>query len=110
MKSIKPRAEVELKVCKSKDTGKLYYGLFEKDTPVKYWEYDLVSEAGKDLISELINAFDLGYDVRFQFPVKENDQKKVIPKIVKMYNEPCSEKKNPKVNETFFIEEEKNNQ
>ena len=101
---VKPRAEVELRVCKSKDTGKLYFALMEKDVPVKYWDYDMVSPAGKDLIMELIKAFDLGYDVRFQFPLEEDGQKKIIPKIVKMYNEPCSENKNSRVNETFYEE------
>ena len=102
--SVSPRAEVEIIVCKSKDTGKLYYGLFRNDKPVKYWDYDLVSAAGKDMINELISAFDLGYDVRFQFPVESNGSKKIIPRIVKMFNEPCSDKKNSKIEEFFFEE------
>lgn len=106
MNSIKPRSEVELRICKSRDTGKLYYGLFDKNNPVKYWNYEDVSPAGKDIINELINAFDLGYDVRFQFPLNEDGKKKIVPAIVKMYNEPCSEKKNPKVNENFYSNSE----
>ena len=99
---VNPRAEVEIVVCKSKDTDKLYYGLFKNNTPVKYWDYDLVSAAGKDIIS----AFDLGYDIRFQFPIDEEGLKKIVPRTVKMFNEPCSEKKNNRIKECFFEEKE----
>lgn len=104
LKRTKPRVEVELKLCQSKETNKLYYGLFCKDTPVKYWACDEISEAGKDLIGELINAFDLGYDVRFQFPRTEKDgSKNLHPNIVKMFNEPGSSHPNPKIEEEYFV-------
>lgn len=104
-RKVAPRAEVEIRLCKSKDTKKLYYGLFENDVPVKYWDFEMVSDAGRDMINELIKAFDLGYDIRCQFPINDGDIKKVIPRIVKMYNEPCNSNKKTKVDENFFEEE-----
>lgn len=95
------RAEVELRLCRSKETKKLYYCLMENGSPLKYWLFDDVSDAGRDLIGELINAFDLGYDIRCQFPTEDDGKKVLVPYDVKMYNEPGT-KRNPKVNEKFY--------
>ena len=99
-----PRAEAEMRLCQSKDTEKLYYGLFVNDIPKKYWALNDLSPAAKDLLEELITAFDLGYDIRFQFPVHEKDGDKVYPKKMKMYNEPGAEKSG-KTEEVFFCSE-----
>lgn len=97
------RSEVELKLCKSRETEKLYYGLFENGNPVKYWDYELISEAGHDLIKEIFSAFDLGYDIRCQFPkIDKQGNKHIEPEIIRMYNEPGSKKSNPKIKEEFF--------
>lgn len=92
-KKIKPRAEVELRLLKSTKSKKLYYALYEKEEIVKMWSAADISSAGIDLISELVKAFDLGYDVRFQFPKTEKDgSKRLIPREIRLYNEPEEQK------------------
>lgn len=96
------RAEAEICLCISKDTKKLYYSLMVNGEPLKYWAYDDMSDAAKDFIGEIIHAFDLGYDIRCQFPVDNKGEKILIPRNVKMYNEPGTENKNKRIKEAFF--------
>lgn len=96
------RAEAEIVLCKSNETGKLYYSIMENGMPLKYWAFDDMSEAARDFIGELINAFDLGYDLRCQFPVIKDGQKVLVPKATRMFNEPGGTHKNTNVEEKFF--------
>lgn len=103
MKLPAKRAEAEICLCRSKKTKKLYYALMENGNPIKYWAFDDMSDAAKDFIGELVNAFNLGYDIRCQFPVEnDNGEKILIPREVTMYNEPGQNKKNSRIQEKFF--------
>lgn len=107
-KKTKPRENLEIRLCKSYDTGKLYIGLFNKETPLKYWNYDDISPAGIDILNELIKGYDLGYDITFQFPQNKGEKKVLVPRIVKMYNEPETPKTKKNVEEEFFDETKQN--
>lgn len=96
------RAEAEIVLCKSKETKKLYYSIMENGVPVKYWAFDEMSDAAKDFIGELINAYDLGYDIKCQFPVIKDGKKILMPKETPMYNEPGGTQKSSNVQEKFF--------
>lgn len=106
MKKPKKRAEAEISLIKSKETGKLYYALSENGNPLKYWAYEDMSDAARDFIGELVSAFDLGYDIRCQFPSEKDGSRVLIPRIMSLYNEPGSERKNKKVEGEFFQKEE----
>lgn len=83
MKKVTPRAEVELRLCQSRKTKKLYYGLFDKNDPVKFWSAGEMTPTSIDLIMELVSAYDLGYDVKFQFPKTDKQgTKKLVPQIM----------------------------
>lgn len=80
--------KISLNLCKSKQSGKLYIGIFKKGTPLKFWDYEEFSDTGKDFFKELINVYDLGYDIECQFPQKIKKEKKLVPHIVDMVGEP----------------------
>lgn len=103
MKKITKRAEVEIGLCRSAETKKLYYVLTENGTPLKYWAYDDMSDAARDFIGELVNAFDLGYDIRCQFPIEKDGEKLLKAKEVRMYNEPGTKQHKTNAVENFFV-------
>lgn len=81
-----PQAKIIL--CKSTLTEKLYVGLFENNTPLKFWPYDDFGPAAKDFLIEIIRAYDHGYDLVCEFPVKTKEGKKIIPQLYCMVGEP----------------------
>lgn len=103
-----PRVEVELKYVESLETGVRYYGLYENGNPRKFWKEDDLAPAGKDIIMELADAFDAGYDIRWQFPIlrkgKKGERKKVwSPQKIHMYNEPGAKHRNKRVIEPHYV-------
>jgi len=96
------RAEAEICLVRSKNTKKLYYALLANGNPIKYWAFDDMSPAANDFIGELINAFDMGYDIRCQFPVEKDGKKVLVPRNVEMFNEPGVINKNKHIEEDFF--------
>ena len=96
---------ISIDLCKSKNSKKLYIGMFQRGKPLKFWNYEELGETGKDFFKELIRIYDLGYDIEYQFPQKIKDQKKLVPYIVEMVGEPGeeeSEKNNKKEKFVFF--------
>lgn len=81
-----PQAKISL--CKSVVTDKLYVGLFDNNTPLKFWPYDDFGPAAKDFFIELIKAYDSGYDIACDFPVKTSEGKKLLPQLYSMIGEP----------------------
>lgn len=81
-----PQAKIIL--CKSVVTEKLYVGLFDNNTPLKFWPYDDFGPAAKDFFIELIKAYDCGYDIVCDFPVKTKEGKKILPQLYTMIGEP----------------------
>ena len=87
--------KISVNLCKSKNSGKLYIGLFQRGKPLKFWDYEEMSDAGKDFFKELVKIYDLAYDKEFQFPQKIRSEKKLVPYVVDMIGEPGYED-NPK--------------
>lgn len=80
--------KISVNLCKSKISEKLYVGIFQKGKPLKFWDYEEMSDAGKDFFKELIRIYDLGYDIEYQFPQQIKNQKKLVPYVVEMVGEP----------------------
>lgn len=105
-----PRVEVELRYVESIETGIRYYGLYENGNPRKFWREEDLAPAGKDIIMEMADAFDAGYDIRWQFPVlrkikerKHGEREKIwAPLKIHMYNEPGSKHRYRRIMEPHY--------
>lgn len=95
--------KISINLCKSKNSGKLYIGIFQKGNPLKFWNYEELSDSGKDFFRELIRIYDLGYDIECQFPQKIKKEKRLVPYIVDMIGEPGVEDSPQNVNKEKFV-------
>lgn len=72
-------SEASWGLVQSIGTGKIYVEQCIDGQCVKRWDYAKLGKTGADLLFSMIQAFDYGYNIRFQFPEQVNGQMSVRP-------------------------------
>lgn len=77
-------------IIKSKNTETVYLSIILDDQPYKVWKMSDLSPAAIDFCNELLQAYDLGYNITCQLPETKNGKRRIVPAYYNLDDEPSS--------------------